>query len=304
MQSSLYVLLSTVTAMLESAVSDKYYTSDKSCAVGFLNRESLFLIVDTSSSDTGHPELEEYLMTDTNQSMPLNKSGHLEKFVIAAKLNHDIASGWPILQIMRKVGKNSTSAVDMTMSEPRPTGYLNVYEYDTSMNVEVGDVVHIQWPAEVVRTSESRYLLAYLIQGGTRKPLIYINVSSLSPSQMTSIIPAISAVDLITANKITTLTSLSSVTVFAVTFGALFILVVFISLSVIGIIIVFVVRHKIKVKKPSAKVTEIQDTCSAGEVIEVDINQAYITNTVPTEPNIAYSTSVGHTPHDYDYVVL
>ena len=209
---------------------------DESCAVGFLNRESLFLIVDTSSSDTRHPHLEEYLTTDTNQSMPLNKSGHLEKIVIAAKLNHDIVSGWPILQIMRKVSKNSTSTVDMTMSEPRPTGYLNVYEYDTSMNIEVGDMVHIQWPAEVVRVSESRYLLAYLtqLQGGTRKPLIYINVSSLSQNQTTTVtIPDATTINFQTGADATVTNNM-----FAIVGGVLFILVVVVLLAVVVIVII------------------------------------------------------------------
>ena len=41
------------------------------------------------------------------------------------------------------------------------------------------------------------------------------------------------------------------------------------------------------------------------EVIEVDVNEAYITNTISTEPNIAYSTPVVHintVPHEYDYI--
>ena len=44
---------------------------------------------------------------------------------------------------------------------------------------------------------------------------------------------------------------------------------------------------------------------STGEVIEVDINEAYITNAILTytESNTAYSTT-NTVPHDYDYVTL
>ena len=41
------------------------------------------------------------------------------------------------------------------------------------------------------------------------------------------------------------------------------------------------------------------------EVIEVDVNKAYITNTISTEPNVAYSAPVVHIntlPHYYDYI--
>ena len=47
---------------------------------------------------------------------------------------------------------------------------------------------------------------------------------------------------------------------------------------------------------------EVEAT-SAGEVIEVDINEAYITNAILTESNAAYSTP-NTVPHDYDYVTL
>ena len=43
------------------------------------------------------------------------------------------------------------------------------------------------------------------------------------------------------------------------------------------------------------------------EVIEVNMNEAYITNTIiHTESNVAYSTPAVHNtvPHDYDYMAL
>ena len=53
--------------------------------------------------------------------------------------------------------------------------------------------------------------------------------------------------------------------------------------------------------------SEVQPTSTdLEEVIEVDMNKAYITNTIHTESNIAYSTPAGHNtmPRDYNYVVL
>ena len=77
----------------------------------------------------------------------------------------------------------------------------------------------------------------------------------------------------------------------------------------------FVVHHlKTKAKKSSNEVSNSTVQCSStGEVIEVDINEAYniISNTqITTESNVAYSTprpaQAGQSimPHDYDYVVL
>ena len=41
------------------------------------------------------------------------------------------------------------------------------------------------------------------------------------------------------------------------------------------------------------------------ECIEVDTNQAYISTTVTTEPNMAYGAAPNSTAtHDYDYVAL
>ena len=43
-----------------------------------------------------------------------------------------------------------------------------------------------------------------------------------------------------------------------------------------------------------------------GQVIELDMNEAYITNFIPTESNVAYSTTAAHNtmPRDYDYIAL
>ena len=111
--------------------------------------------------------------------MPLNESEQVIKIAIAAKFYRSVHSGWPILQIRRRVN-NSLVVVDMAMSEPRPPGYLNV-QYDISTDVQVGDIVRIRGSPVM----ESRYLLAYLNHNGIYKPLLHISVSNLS-SEATS----------------------------------------------------------------------------------------------------------------------
>ena len=54
--------------------------------------------------------------------------------------------------------------------------------------------------------------------------------------------------------------------------------------------------------------TEVSNTHNALNIEDIDMetNPVYITNSLPTEPNVAYDTSIaqGVKPHDYDYVVL
>ena len=101
--------------------------------------------------------------------VPLNESGNVLKFLIAAKYNYSASCSslpqnftcsahplWPTITITRTVFSVSTRA------EPRPSGYLNVFEYDLKgINVQVGDVVHIQLPRPP-SPETSKYLLAYL----------------------------------------------------------------------------------------------------------------------------------------------
>ena len=108
----------------------------------------------------------------TTHSKPLNKTGHMIKFVIAAKFNHSAPSGWPVLHIRRNDSINNK--LTMTQREPIPTGYLNVFEYDLlSADVQPGDVVHIQ-----SQSYEQRYLLAYQILSSPFQPQVYVNVSN------------------------------------------------------------------------------------------------------------------------------
>ena len=70
----------------------------RSCAVGFLKRQSLLklMIADTST------DVIDSISTSHNaviQNRALNETGQMIKFVIAAKFNHSAPSGWPALQI-------------------------------------------------------------------------------------------------------------------------------------------------------------------------------------------------------------
>ena len=143
--------------------------------MGFLNRESLELIVDAPRDDTIFRSLNFTQNNNIIQNMLLRGSGSMIKFVIAAKFNHTERSGWPLLQISRRDDDDGFSVTTMTLLEPRPTGYLNVFEYDPlSADIQSEDVVHICIP----ESSGQRYLLAYLTDLTTSKPMVYANVSN------------------------------------------------------------------------------------------------------------------------------
>ena len=101
---------------------------------------------------------------NNTQSMPISESGLLVKFFIAAKFNHTISSGWPILHIRRRNHtSDSLNLVFSTTMEPRPTGYLNVFEYDVhnmEFDVQHNDSIRVFWP-EDTEVSRRRYSLAY-----------------------------------------------------------------------------------------------------------------------------------------------
>ena len=136
------------------------------------------MIVDAptdGSISTSLTVTQDFLMT--TQSMPLNETGRHIKFVIAAKFNHDAPSGWPVLQIRKTVSSDNVTTLVMTRLdlEPRPTGYLNVFEYDLlPADVQPGDVVRIQ-PQSY---EQQRYLLAYQTLSNPLQPQVYINMST------------------------------------------------------------------------------------------------------------------------------
>jgi hypothetical protein len=129
--------------------------------MGFLKNESLQVIVD-APRDSG---IYNFGVT-TTQSMPINESGLLVKFFIAAKFDHTISSGWPHLQIRRRIHTSDSSylrRVFITTMEPRPTGYLNVFEYDVqnmTFNVQSDDIIRVFWPSNT-NVLRRRYSLAY-----------------------------------------------------------------------------------------------------------------------------------------------
>ena len=88
------------------------------------------------------------------------------KVAIAAKFNHTVPYGWPVLQVWRQNDSTSVNgsfyAVNITQREPKPTGYLNVFECDTSDKefvVHPGEQVHISWFP--FPSYPARYSLAY-----------------------------------------------------------------------------------------------------------------------------------------------
>ena len=128
--------------------------------MGFLDRQSLTMIVD---APTDHDQLISTPLRNVTHNCTIQSnlsfSGrHLIKFVIAAKFNHSTSSGWPVLQI-RRVHNDSFNTINVTKLEPRPTGYLNVFEYESlsAADVQQGDVVHIV-PQSY---GQQRYLLIY-----------------------------------------------------------------------------------------------------------------------------------------------
>ena len=108
------------------------------CAVGFLKEQSLWLIMAeprTSSPSVsfynlhtgylGIPHRQQAMST----SIMITQSGPLLRMIIVAEFNVTESFGWPELQIIR----NETGIVFTTGDiQPKPTGYLNVYEYNLS----------------------------------------------------------------------------------------------------------------------------------------------------------------------------
>ena len=99
--------------------------------------------------------------------MAINEMGLLEKFFIAAKFDHTIPSGWPLIQIRRRIHVNDFSYFSQVLSttmEPRPTGYLNVFEYDVqnmAFDIQNDDLIRVFWPTDT-NILRRRYSLAYL----------------------------------------------------------------------------------------------------------------------------------------------
>ena len=153
---------------LKSMALDLAAPSGQQCTMGFLNEESLRMIVDAptnaySSRSFSFPGIPPMAMS---MSMPLSQSGPLRKMVIAARFNATIPVGWPELQIIRYNVSNGTFYVAFSTkaTEPTPTEYLNVFEYNlTAVNfsIEAGDVLNISWRGNEQEPDQIRFSLAY-----------------------------------------------------------------------------------------------------------------------------------------------
>ena len=163
------------------------------------------MIVDVNEKSTDdHPSVYLYSYTepyDTRApqpatSMPLTQSGKLKKLIIAGEFDVTVSAGWPELQIIR----NATDVVFTTSTaEPKPTGYLNVYEYDISTDkfeIKAGDVLNISWHMhfDVEYLNWNRFSLAYYNTGTSSDsyiPMVSLVVGDCDPE-----------VDLLTLNTL------------------------------------------------------------------------------------------------------
>ena len=154
--------------------------------MGFFNEQSLRIVL--SASRYSQPPLHFPGIMSDPTNLQLTRSGCLKRIVIAAKFNAAARVGWPKLQIIR-IGNNGEYGSDIiifttNMKEPRPTGYLNVYEYElnNSITVQVNDILAISWHGNVSQTDQIRYSLAYYTDsGGSRVPMVSIVVGDCDP---------------------------------------------------------------------------------------------------------------------------
>ena len=142
--------------------------------MGFLNEQSLGIIWNASrlfSQDSACLHFSG--MISNSIHLRLTQSGQLRRLFIAAKFNATAHFGWPELQIM-----NTTDTYNVTLAmEPRPTGYLNVYEYELNKNftVQSGDVLTISWPQHYVsQHNQIRFSLAQYDNGSAMVPMVSI----------------------------------------------------------------------------------------------------------------------------------
>ena len=124
-------------------------------------------------------------------SMPFTQFGPLRKIVIAARFNVHVPIGWPELQIIR-IANNGTYNVVFTTNatEPKPAGYLNLYEYDLApknFDIQDGDKLNISWYGRYSRYSnvlwydQIRFSLAYYNNGTSSVPMVSIVVGDCDP---------------------------------------------------------------------------------------------------------------------------
>jgi hypothetical protein len=267
--------------------------------MGFLKNESLQVIVDAPRDSSNSFNF----TPATTQSMPIKESGLLVKFFIAAKFNHTISSGWPIIQIRRRTHTNNFSQVFSTAMEPRPTGYLNVFEYDVQkmeFDIQHNDLIRVFWPQDT--NILQRFSLAYFRARDSSNVMLSIEVQH--HTENTSSITVIADTSMITDETYTPINTtimLSQIEYSTITndtrsiiIGSLVCTILaLILLSIAIIIIVLTYRHHKNKKAPYA-------TQQAGKDFDMDSNQAYTTreeakhdeavNCIEMDSNQAYIT--------------
>jgi hypothetical protein len=284
--------------------------------MGFLKNESLQVIVDAPRDNRIYNSFNFILKNIL--SMPISESGLLVKFFIAAKFNNTIPSGWPVLQIRRRIHTSDSSYLREVFSitmEPRPTGYLNVFEYDVqnmTFDVQHNDSIRVFWP-QITNVSR-RYSLAYFrdnsnimlsietqhhtepvttatVSGGNHDLIITTSSDALENVTFSMIItdaptksgaPNVTTITLSTNNTTTIIIGCLICTILAL-----------VLLSIATVIIVLTYRHHKNKTAPYA-------TQQASKDFDMDSNQAYTTredakhdeavNCIEMDSNQAYIT--------------
>ena len=156
--------------------------------MGFLNKQSLRMVWSASRCYQDYRSLHFPGIISSSTNLQFTQSGRLRRIVIAAKFNATAHVGWPKLQIMRiNVERDAYDIVASTTNttEPRPTGYLNVYEYElnNSVTVEIDDMLAISCCGNVSQRDQIRYSLAYYNSSGSRVPMVSITVGTETDRQ-------------------------------------------------------------------------------------------------------------------------
>ena len=363
--------------------------------MGFLNEQSLIMIVKTARNDLASFSFEfpGILHPAAAMSMSVGKVGPLRKIVIAARVNISVAVGWPELQIIRTIRDETPNTVFTTnATEPKPTGYLNLYEYDLvadKFDIQDGDTLNISWHGNILQHDQIRFSLAYYNNGTSPAiPMVSVVVGNCDPetdllSLNTLYCEDVPVMDTDSINMIRNVTgtpvtrgstvTMSEESTFAtqasinssttsgrtiiISGAVVFSLLLLLILLCFVVVLTFVVKRRRKSASvnvfdpnemstqprilhnaPSESIMDANQASTTQEVkqdeavdyieiganqasgtdtlptdpnvaygtidcIEMDPNQAYGTNTVPTNPNVAYGTHPPQT-HYYEYVAL
>ena len=232
--------------------------ANSSCAVGFLNQISLGRIINAPRDNSVH-QLLSFSEDTTTVLLTSVESGYtyLMSVTIAAKFNHTVPYGWPSLQVRRPSNNGSYVSVYVTESEPRSTGYLNVFEYDLSddeFELRPGEQIRLSW---IIRSSNpARYSLGYyqafpmafgvteLHQNRSVTTMSEINRSSRAVSETT--IPRSSEAEtMVTDNTINSIVQQGKSAIIPIVIGVLCTTGILLMLaSVITLIAIMIYRHK------------------------------------------------------------